>query len=196
MREAGIAEWYIESCHRIKYMFPKAHAVAYVMSAFRIAYFKVHYPIIYYASYFSTRVSDFDIETMIKGYNSIKLKIAEIIGKGNGVTNKETAVLDTLRIALEMTARGFTFENVSLEKSLAKTFVIGKDSKSLIPPYITIDGLGETVAEGIVNEREKRSFLSIEDMQKRAKVSGTLIDKMKVMGIFEGMSESNQLSLF
>ena len=196
MREAGIEEWYITSCKKIKYMFPKAHATAYVMSAFRIAYYKVHYPIYFYASWFSTKATDFDIETMIKGHEQIKNRIVEIINKGYDATNKEQGILECLKIALEMTARGLKFENVSLTKSEATTFAIDIEKNTLIPPFSSIDGLGDTVAKTIVQEREKGMFLSIEDLQKRGKVSKTLIEKMKEMHMLDGMDETSQLSLF
>jgi len=196
MREAGIEEWYIDSCRKIKYMFPKAHATAYVMSAFRIAYYKVHYPHLFYASWFSTKATDFDIECMIQGYDAIKNRMNEIISKGFDASNKESGILETLRLALEMTARGLKFGNVDLVKSNATTFKIAEDNLTLIPPFSTIDGLGDTVAKTIVEEREKGMFLSIDDLQKRGKVSSTLIEKMKSMHILDGMDESSQLSLF
>lgn len=197
MEKADIESWYIDSCEKIKYMFPKAHAAAYVMSAYRIAYFKVHYPSIYYASYYSTRFTDFDIDVMIKGYNAIKDRMNEINNKGYEATNKEKSILDTLSLALETTARGFKFSNISLKESDSKNFKIDPNNdKILIPPFRTIDGLGDTVAQKIVEEREKGEFLSIEDLQKRARISGTIIDKMRMMGILDGLDESSQLTLF
>lgn len=196
LKEGNIPDWYIESCHKIKYMFPKAHAVAYVMSALRIAWFKVYMPIYYYCAYFSIRCSDFDIETMIKGYDTIKSKIMEINNKGYDKTNKEESIVDVLAIALEMTARGLKFGNIDLYKSDSMKFVIDEDGKTLIPPFRTIDGLGDTVAKKIVEEREKGEFISIEDLQKRGKVSTTLIDKMRLMVMLNDLPESSQLSLF
>ena len=195
MKEANIPDWFIDSCGKIKYMFPKAHAAAYVISAFRIAWFKVHKPVLYYATYFSARITDYDIDVMIKGYQSIKDKIVEITNKGYEATNKESAVLETLKIALEATARGIKFAPINLLKSAATTFTV-IDDNSMYPPFSSIDGLGDTVAKNIVEEREKSPFLSVEDVQRRAKVSGTLIEKMRLMGIFDGMEESNQMSLF
>ncbi len=195
MEEANIESWFIESCRKIKYMFPKAHATAYVTSAFRIAYFKVHYPVLYYVSWFSTKATDFDIEVMIDGYDAIRRRITEILGKGYDATNKEQGVLECLRLALEATARGITFAPISLEHSKGTIFTV-KDDHTIYPPFSSIDGLGITVAKNIELEREKAPFLSIEDLQKRAKVSGTLIDKMRMMGILDGMDESSQLSLF
>ena len=196
MREKNIPEWYIESCRKIKYMFPKAHACAYVMSAIRIAWFKVYKPIYYYATYFSVRSDDFDIVTMTKGYDAIKARMEDIKLKGYDATNKENNILTTLEIALEATARGIKFANVDLKRSAAKNFLVDLENNTLIPSFRTIDGLGDTVANNIVAEREKQEFISIEDLQNRCKVSGTLIDKMKTMKMLEGMPESSQLSLF
>ena len=196
MREKNIPEWYIESCHKIKYMFPKAHACAYVMSAIRIAWFKLYKPIFYYATYFSIRSDDFDIEAMGKGYDAIKSRMEDIKLKGYDATNKETNILSTLEIALEATARGIKFANVSLKESDSTKFKVADDGMTLIPSFRTIDGLGDVVAKNIVEEREKREFLSIEDLQNRCKVSQTLIDKMKTMKMLDGMPESSQLSLF
>jgi len=197
MRAVNVPEWYIESCRKIKYMFPKAHAVAYVMSALRIAWFKVYKPLYYYAAYFSIRVTDFDIDTMIQGYDAIKSKIEDLELKAHEVTNKEANVLDTLRIALEASARGITFGPIDLNKSDSKYFLIDENNENtLIPPFRTIDGLGDVVAANLVVEREKKEFLSIEDVQLRSKLSQTLIDKMRLMKIFEGLPESSQMTLF
>ena len=197
MREANVPEWYIESCHKIKYMFPKAHACAYVMSAIRIAWFKVYKPLFYYAAFFSIRVDDYDIETMIKGYNAIKTRYEDLLAKGFEATNKETNIIESLHVALEATARGIKFAPISLEKSDATRFVVDTEHENtLIPPFKTIDGLGLTVAKTIVEARENGPFLSKEDLQKRGKVSKTLTDKMTEMGILNDLPDSNQLSLF
>ena len=196
MEKAGIEKWFIDSCFKIKYMFPKAHAAAYVISAFRIAYYKVHYPAIYYATYFSTRLDDFDIVTMMKGYNSIKSRMIEINNKGYDISNKEASLLETLKLALEATARGIIFGNLDIMKSDAKSFQIAEDGITLIPPFRVIDGLGGTVAQSIQEEAKKRPFISIEDFQKRCRVSTTLVDKMKAMNLFGDLPESSQLSLF
>ena len=195
MEEAGIEEWYIDSCQKIKYMFPKAHAAAYVTSAFRIAWYKVHMPAYFYASWFSTKATDFDIESMINGYDAIKNKILEIKNKGYDATNKENGVLECLNVALEMSARNIKVAPFDLYKSKGLTFNV-QDDNTIIPPFITIDGLGETVAKNIESEAKKHPFISIEDFQTRCKVSQTLIDKMRAMGIFNSMPESSQLSLF
>ena len=196
MKKAGIADWFIDSCQKIKYMFPKAHAAAYVISAFRIAYYKVHFPAIYYCTYFSTRFDDFDINVMIKGYNAIKNRMIEINNKGYDASNKENSILETLKLALEATARGIKFGNLDLMRSDAKNFIIDDDGVTLIPPFRSIDGLGGVVADNIMKEAKKAPFLSIEDFQKRCKVSTTLVDKMKLMNLFGDLPETSQLSLF
>ena len=196
MEKAGIEKWFIDSCQKIKYMFPKAHAAAYVISAFRIAYYKVHYPAIYYATYFSTRLDDFDINAMMRGYSSIKSRIIEINNKGFDMSNKEASLLETLKLALEATARGIIFGNLDIMKSDAKSFQIADDGITLIPPFRVIDGLGDTVAQSIQEEAKKRPFLSIEDFQKRCHVSTTLVEKMKSLNLFGDLPETSQLSLF
>ncbi|MBR5503652.1 MAG: PolC-type DNA polymerase III, partial [Methanobrevibacter sp.] len=196
MEAAGIPDWYIGSCEKIKYMFPKAHAAAYVMSAFRIAWFKVHHPAEYYASYFSTRFDDFEIETMIKGYDAIKARITEILSKGFEATSKETSLLETLKLALEATARGFKFGNIDVKLSEAKNYVISDDGMTLISPFRCLDGMGDSVANQIVEERKKKEFYCIEDFQNRGKVNVSAMEKLRNLGVFEGMPESAQLSLF
>lgn len=195
MKEANIPEWFIGSCQKIKYMFPKAHAAAYVISAFRIAWYKVHMPVYFYASWYSSKATDVDVDAMIGGYDKIKSRIIEIQNKGYEATNKENGQVESLKIALEATARGMHFVNVDLYKSEATVWLV-KNETEIYPPFSAIDGLGDTVAQNIVDERAKGEFLSIEDVQKRAKISATLIEKMRYMGIFDGMDESSQLSLF
>ena len=195
MEEAGIEPWFIDSCQKIKYMFPKAHAAAYVISAFRIAWYKVHMPVYFYASWLTSKATDVDVETMIKGYDAIKSKIEDIQLKGYEATNKEQGILESLKVCLEATARGIKFVPIELDKSNATVWNV-KDETSIYPPFASIDGLGDTVANNIVNEQQKQNFLSIEDLQNRCKISATLIDKMKSMKILDGMDESSQLSLF
>ena len=195
MQEANIPYWFIGSCQKIKYMFPKAHAAAYVISAFRIAWYKVHMPVYFYSSWYTSKATDVDVENMIKGYQSIKARIEDIQSKGYEATNKENGQAESLKVALEATARGIKFLNVDLYNSEATVWV-AKGDNEIYPPFNAIEGLGDTVAKNIVAEREKGKFISIEDVQKRAKVSQTLIEKMKDMKILEGLPESNQLSLF
>ncbi len=195
MKDANIPEWFINSCYKIKYMFPKAHAAAYVISAFRIAWYKVHMPVYFYASWYSSKATDVDVEAMIKGYDAIKARLEDIEAKGYEATNKEQGQAESLKIALEATARKMKFLPVDLYESEATTWKVKSDTE-IYPPFSSIDGLGDTVAKNIVKEREKGKFISIEDVQKRAKISQTLIDKMKDMNIFEGLPDSNQLTLF
>lgn len=195
MKEAGIPEWYIESCRKIKYMFPKAHAAAYVTSAFRIAWYKVHMPVYFYASWFTSKATDVDIDAMIGGYDSIKERILEIQNKGYEASNKELGQLESLKVALEATARGIHFVNLDLYESGSNVWNI-KSETEIYPPFNAIDGLGDAVAQSIVEERKKREFLSVEDFWKRGHVSASLTEKMRLMGLFEGMDESSQLSLF
>ena len=195
MKEANIPEWFIDSCAKIKYMFPKAHAAAYVMSAFRIAWYKVHMPVYFYASWYSSKATDVDVVSMIKGYDGIKQRLEDILVKGFEASNKENGQAESLKVALEAAARGIKFLNVDLYKSDATVWVAASDTE-IYPPFNAIEGLGDTVAKNIVREREKQSFISIEDVQKRGKVSQTLIDKMKEMGVLKDLPDSNQLSLF
>ena len=195
MEDAEIPKWFIDSCFKIKYMFPKAHAAAYVISAFRIAWFKVHMPVYFYASWLTSKATDFELETMIKGYDAIKARIIEIQSKGFEATNKELGVLECLRVCLEATARGIRFMPIDLNDSKATVWGVIDENK-IRPPFLSIDGLGDTVAKNVVLEREKGKFISVEDLQNRGKVNQTTIDKMRMLGIFEELPESSQLSLF
>jgi len=195
MREnKNIPDWFIDSLDKISYLFPKAHAIAYSMHAYRIAWYKLYYPLEHYATYFSVRAKDFDIETMKQGSSAIKDKIAEIKLKGFEATKKENDTLESLEIAYEMTLRGFGFKSLDLNKSDSTNFII--EGNDLIPSFITVEGLGITVAKNIIREREIKPFISIEDFSTRCKVSSTLVEKLKTMGIFEGLPETSQLSLF
>ncbi len=194
MRKNEVPEWYIDSCKKIKYMFPKAHAAAYVLMAVRIAYFKVHLPLLYYAAYFTVRAEDFDIETMAHGSKAIRAKIEEINAKGLEASNKEKSLLTVLELALEMTERGFSFKNYDLYRSAAAEFII--DGNSLIPPFNSIPGLGTNAAVNIVKAREEGEFLSKEDLQQRGKVSKTILEYLDKQGCLESLPEQNQLSLF
>lgn len=194
MKENNVPEWYMESCLKIKYMFPKAHATAYVLMAFRIAYFKVHYPILFYATYFSVRADDFDVDVMKKGSDSIKEKMDEIEKKGNDALPKEKSLLTVLEVALEMCERGFHFQSVDLYRSDAEHFLVEGDS--LIPPFNAIPGIGTNAAKAIARTRDEGEFLSKEDLQKRAKISKTVLEFLEGQGCLEGMPDANQLSLF
>ncbi len=194
MREHKVPNWYIESCKKIKYMFPKAHAAAYVLMAVRIAYFKVHMPLYFYATYFTVRANDFDIDIMSKGALTIKAKLDEIAQKGMEASVKDRNLQTVLELAYEMCQRGFTMKKIDLYKSSAKEFII--EGESLIPPFISIAGLGENVAEQIVRARDAGEFLSKEDLQQRGKVSKTIIEFMDNHGCLTDLPDENQLSFF
>ena len=196
MKANKVPEWYIESCGKIKYMFPKAHAAAYVMMALRVAYFKVHHPIYYYCAYFSIRAKAFDIKTMGAGLDAIKRRMEEIAEKrkNNEASNVEIDLYTTLEIVNEMWERGFKFGKLDLYRSDATEFLI--DGDTLIPPFVAMDGLGENVAKQLVRAREEGEFLSKTELRKRGGLSSTLVEKMDEMGILGNMPEDNQLSLF
>ena len=196
MKANNVPEWYIESCGKIKYMFPKAHAAAYVMMALRVAYFKVHHPIYYYCAYFSIRAKAFDIKTMGAGLDAIKRKMQEIAEKrkNNEASNVEIDLYTTLEIVNEMWERGFKFGKLDLYRSDAIEFII--DGDTLIPPFVAMDGLGENVAKQLVRARQEGEFLSKTELRKRGGLSSTLVEKMDEMGILGNMPEDNQLSLF
>ena len=194
MRSFNVPEWYIESCEKIKYMFPKAHAVAYVMMSFRIAYFKVHYPEAFYATYFTTKAQDFDAGLILKGKDAVNKKIIELEKLGNNMTAKEKNLLTVLEVVQEMYARGFTFAPLDLYKSDSDKFIIGNNG--IIPPLKTLEGVGETAARKIVEERNRGKFISIEDLIRRTRVSKTVIEALKDQGCLKDLPESNQISLF
>lgn len=196
MQDANIPEWFIDSCFKIKYMFPKAHAAAYVVSAFRIAWIKVHKPAYFYSSWLSCKANDFEIETMIKGYDAIKARVEEIQNKGFDASAKELSLLECLKVCLEATARGIKFDKIDLYKSDWKVWQVSEDEKTIIPSFLSVDGLGDTVAKNIVSERDKGKFISIEEFQSRTKVSQTIVEKLKAIDVLSGMPESSQLSLF
>lgn len=194
MRAANVPEWYIWSCKKIKYMFPKAHAAAYVMMAWRIAYCKVFYPLQYYASYFSIRADAFSYELMCFGKEKLDFYIKDYRKRENELSNKEESQLKDMRLVQEMYARGFEFLPIDLYTSHSRNFQI-VDGK-LLPPFISIDGLGESAADGIMAASKNGEYLSKEDFISRTKVSKTACGLMSDLGIVKGLPESNQLSLF
>ncbi len=194
MKAAGVPDWYIDSCKKIKYMFPKAHAAAYVMMSFRIAYFKVYYPKSFYASYFSIRAEDFDYELMCRGRGVVQSAIKELEERGNTLTTKEKGTLTILEIVNEMYARGINFLPIDLYKSDSRRFLL--DGDFILPPLNSMQGLGSSAAQNIVTTREFGEFHSIEDFRIRTKVSKTVIELLKNNHILKGIPETNQLSLF
>lgn len=194
MKSNNVPDWYINSCQTIQYMFPKAHAVAYVMMSVRIAYFKVHHPLAFYATYFSTKVDDFDADLICKGSEVVRAKMKEI-EKMEKPTKKELDLFSILEIADEMYSRGLSFMKISIEHSDAEQFKI-KDGK-ILPPFLALQGVGASAAVSMAAIRDEHDeFLSIEDFQRLTRVSKTVIEAMKVHGCFESMPEDNQLSLF
>ena len=201
MKSHQVPQWYIDSCNLIKYMFPKGHAVAYVTMAIRVGYFKVYYPLEFYATFFSVRSKQYDIETMIKGEQAIINRLEELKlkgkTKGEKLSPKETEQIKTLTIALEMVQRGYKFENINLYKSDPLNFVVDKENNALIPPFITIDGLGESNAITVKEAREEGGeFFSKEDLLRRTKLTSTNVEDLDRLGALDGLSETDQLSLF
>lgn len=194
MHEANVPQWYMDSCLKIKYMFPRAHAAAYVLMALRIAYFKVYFPLVYYCAFFSVRADDFDVVAMSHGKDAVKQRMKEINDKGNDASAKEKNLLTILELANEMLERGFKFKMVDIEKSDASDWLI--DGDSLIAPFRAVPGLGLNVAKQIVAAREERPFLSKEDLAERGKVSQTLIDFLTDNHVLDKLPDENQLSLF
>ena len=192
MKEHNVAEWYIESCRRIKYMFPKGHAVAYVMMAMRIAYFKVHYPLAFYAAYLSRKAEDFDFDIM--GNPESAKNHLEVLSKEPKLDVKKKAEMAICEIIVEMYARGFQFLPIDIYKSGGTKFII-EDGKIRIP-LIGLSGLGGAVIDNILKERELDKFLSYEDLKRRTKVSQTIVEKLKSINAVDSLSETNQISLF
>lgn len=189
MRVHGVPEWYIWSCGQIKYMFPKAHATAYVLMALRIAWFKVHKPLLFYSGFFSKRVDAFEIKTMCSDVNTIRNRVLDLReGKldeeENLSDNKVGDILDTLKVVLEMVSRGMKFKMVDINESLATEFKIISEENALLCPFIAIDGLGAAVAYDIVEERNKAPFKSISDVLSRTRINQTIADTMKKYGCF------------
>ena len=203
MKDHNVPEWYIESCKKIKYMFPKAHAVAYVIMALRIAWFKVHYPHWFYVQFLTLRSDAYEIETMTKGLDAVRARMADIDARMNNrntenpVTNKERSLYDVLEVCEEIYARGYRIGNIDLYKSKATEFSVEPgDTHTIIPPFTCIDGLGANVARSVEEAREKGPFLSVEDIQNRTQLSGTLLKKLETLGCLNGLQERNQMSLF
>ena len=203
-----VPDFYIDSCKKIAYLFPRGHATAYVMMAVRVAYFKLYYPLEFYAVFFSIRSDAWDIKAMIEGQKAVEARINELrfrqSDRTNPLSNKEASILDTLIVACEMLERGYHFENINLYRSEATMFVVDHERKCLIPPFVVIDKLGEAAAKSIIDAREevdsngnKRKFLSKEDLLSRAtKLNGSNLKSLEEFHVLDGMGETNQISLF
>ena len=194
MKKHDVPDWYIWSCKKIKYMFPKAHAAAYVMMAWRIAYCKVYYPLAYYAAYFSIRADDFNYELMCQGEDRLKMHMRDYKKRSDSLSKKEQDTYKDMRSVQEFYARGFEFLPIELEKAQASRFQV-IDGK-LMPSLSTIDGMGDKAAEAVVEAVKDGPFLSKDDFWQRTKVSKSVIDVMDDLGILGDLPESNQLSLF
>ena len=194
MREYEVPEWYIDSCKKIKYMFPKAHAAAYVTMAFRIAWFKVHIPKAYYTAYFSVRADEFDSECMIFGKEKVKNKMKELEMQGNAISVKDKNVYSILESVLEMYERGIKFLPIDLYKSHATKFIMEEDG--IRPPLNSIPGLGTVAAESIDRAKQEGKFMSIDDLRLRAKIGKSVIELLTRFDCLKGMTQSNQMSLF
>ena len=196
MKDHQVPDWYIWSCGQIKYMFPKAHATAYVMMALRIAWFKVYRPIYFYAAYFSIRAKDFDLMSFLGGAKVIESKIESLEEKGNKATDTEKRLLTVLEVALEMTLRGFHFEPIDVSISMAKDFTVTTDKTGLRLPFVALEGLGQKVAESIVIARDEKIFNSHADLKERTLVSKTVFDKLLALDALSSLPEDTQVRLF
>ena len=194
MAEHDVPDWYVWSCEQIKYMFPKAHAAAYVMMAYRIAYCKINYPLAYYAAYFGIRADAFSYELMCQGKEQLNFYISDYQRRSDSLSKKEQDTLKDMRIVQEMYARGFEFVPIDLYQAKASKFQI-VDGK-LMPPFSSIEGMGDKAAEAVEAAAADGPYLSRDDFRQRTKVSKTVIDLMNDLGLFAGIPESNQLSLF
>ena len=194
LKSHDVPDWYIDSCQKIKYLFPRAHATAYVMMAYRIAYCKVHYPLAYYAAYFSIRADEFNANEIVKGDNYVANQIYKLNNLERKLDLKESATLAVLELAHEMFSRGFGVEHVDLYKSDSERFIVLE--KSLLPPLASLDGVGQVAAKGIVEARKSGEFTSIEDLKNRAGVNKTAIAALKDHGCLNNLDETDQMSLF
>ena len=197
MKAAGVPEWYIGSCKKIAYLFPKAHAVAYVMMAFRIAWFKVHQPLAFYAAYFSIRAKAFDEAFMCRGMDVCQKKMREIVAKDKEASAVEQDMLTTLEVCYEFYLRGFQFDRMDIYQSEALRFTADEEKGTLRPPFVSVAGLGETAAISLEEQREGKQFISIEEVAAACpKVSKTHIQLLKEAGAFGDLPETSQMDLF
>lgn len=203
LNEKEVPVWYIESLQKIGYLFPKAHAVAYAMKAWKIAYFKLYHPLAFYSSYFSIRPDVKDIETLIQPAEKIEKKLNFLNEKrlasqkgSQELSPKEKDLIPFLEISLELKLRGFEIEKVNLEKSEAQDWIVNKENNSLIPPFIAVDGIGDINARKIVQARNLKPFTSVEDFQERTETNNTALKKLNELGVFDKISKKAQVNLF
>ena len=199
MKAHNVPDWYIDSCNKIAYMFPKAHAVAYVTQAVRVGYFKVYYPLEFYAIWFSVRCKQYDAKALLGGVDTITTRYDELRRKKNNrekLSPKETEIMKSLTMAIEMTERGYRFSNVDLYRSEASNFVVDQEHKALIMPFIVVDGLGENAADSVIEARKDGKFTSQEDLLKRTKLNNTNVKDLVELGALIDLGETDQISLF
>lgn len=198
LKENNIEQWYINSLNKIKYMFPKAHATAYVMMAWRIAWFKIYYPLEYYATFFTVRSDVFDLEGSVGSKQQIEARLNELEKKqsSNKATQKENDLITVFEIINEMSARGIKISNIDLYKSDSTEWKIDYENKSLIPPFVVLDGLGEAAAKSIIEARKEKEFTSKDNLLKRTQINKTVLEKMEKLGILKDLETTDQMKLF
>ena len=198
MKRNNVPQWYIDSCNKIKYMFPKAHATAYVMMAVRVAWYKVHRPLEYYACFFSLRCDQYDLKPMIAGEKAIIKRLEELKQKKfkESLSAKEEDQEKTLYIALEMAERGYSFSNIDLYKSKATEFVVDHETKTIIPSFASIDGLGASAAASVIEAREQGPFVSKEDLIRRTKLNSQNIAMLEELHVLDDLPDTDQIDLF
>lgn len=193
IKKYPLPEWYLDSCHKISYLFPKAHAAAYVMMSYRLAWYKVYYPAAFYATYFTQKINDFDYDALVYKIENLDNLIKEI-SQSPQIKKKDGDLLSLAEVVKEMQLRNITMSSIDLDKSLATKFTV--INGEVIPPFTVIAGLGKDPANNIIREREIREFNSIEDFQKRTQVNNTVITYLKSINFFKDMHDTNQISLF
>ncbi len=200
LKKQEVPDFYIDACNKIKYLYPKAHAVAYATMAVRVGYFKVYYPLEFYAVWFSARCDAYDIYTMLGGFEKTKERYDQLTRLINDrtqkVVKKDEDIHDMLEVCIEMFERGFKFGNIDLYKSHATEFICDKENGLLIPPFIVIDGLGDAAALSVVEARANGPFKSKEDLLKRTKLNGTNVEDLDRLGVLKGLGDTDQMSLF
>lgn len=198
MEDHNVPSYYIESCKKIKYLFPKGHACAYVMMALRVGYFKIYKPLEFYATFFTLRCDQYELKTMLGGIDKIHERIEELNKAKNAhtISDKEDAILDTLIVCLEFAERGFIFENIDINRSMPANFVVDKEHNALIPPFKVLDGLGENGSVDLIKAREEKSFETIDDFSKRSKLPKKVIEYLRSIDALKDLRENEELSLF